>query len=209
MYHSEHNSIPTMWRELWGLGQNRCLALWKPLISEANQKKRLRFAGGCKDWSSRAMDEGHVVWRVQVSCVPEWRTAQSKKGGRRSDAPIRSSADWTSLWGDSAPIYGCCSCSGPGSATFWAQRMGSADHLNILTRLFRWWNFFFFPKGSGIFQDDTVRIDGDQIVKEWLREHKILVFGQTLDSPYQKYKKIAGRINARLDGDPPRDTAEA
>lgn len=144
MYNSEHNSIPTVWRELWGLGQNSCLALWKPLISEANQKKRLQFAGECKDWSSGAMDGGHGAWGVQVSSVPEWRRVQSKKRGRRSDAPIRSSADWTSLEGQCSSLWSLLF--GSRFSNIRGQRMGSADHLNILTRLFHQWNFFSSPK---------------------------------------------------------------
>lgn len=49
--------------------------------------------------------------------------------------------------------------------------------------------FFSSPEGSSIFQDDTVGIDGAQIVKEWLREAEIFVFWPDLDSPRQKYKK--------------------
>uniref|UniRef100_A0AAQ6A8K8 Cartilage oligomeric matrix protein n=1 Tax=Amphiprion ocellaris TaxID=80972 RepID=A0AAQ6A8K8_AMPOC len=40
-----------MWRELKGSGLSSCVALRKPLISEANQKKRLQFAMEHKYWT--------------------------------------------------------------------------------------------------------------------------------------------------------------
>ena len=43
---SESKSTRTMRRELKGLGLNNCVALRKPLISEANRKKRLQFVCG-------------------------------------------------------------------------------------------------------------------------------------------------------------------
>ena len=45
------------------------------------------------------MEEGHVVWWVQIYPVPEWWAHQGKKRGRWSDAPIMPSAYCTSLWG--------------------------------------------------------------------------------------------------------------
>ena len=53
MFNSESKSISTrtMQRELKGLGLNSCVALRKPLISEANRKKRLQFASEHKDWT--------------------------------------------------------------------------------------------------------------------------------------------------------------
>ena len=45
------------------------------------------------------MEEGHVVWWVQIYPVPEWWGHQGKKRGRWSDAPIMPSVYCTSLWG--------------------------------------------------------------------------------------------------------------
>ncbi|KAF7641747.1 hypothetical protein LDENG_00273020 [Lucifuga dentata] len=52
-FNSESKSVSTrtVRRELKGLGINSCVALRKPLISEANQKKRLQFAREQKDWT--------------------------------------------------------------------------------------------------------------------------------------------------------------
>ncbi len=103
MFNSEGKSISTctMWRDLKGLGLNRCVALRKPLISEANRKKRL----GHKRLDSGAMEEGHVVWWVQIYPVPEWWVHQGKKRGGWSDAPIIPSAYRTSLWGQCYDLW--------------------------------------------------------------------------------------------------------
>ena len=55
MFNSESKSVSThtMWRELRGLGLSSCVALRKPLSSEANRKKRLLFAGEHKDCAQR------------------------------------------------------------------------------------------------------------------------------------------------------------
>ena len=53
MLNSERRSISThtMRKDLKGFRLSSCVALRKPLISEANLKKRLQFAGEDKDWT--------------------------------------------------------------------------------------------------------------------------------------------------------------
>ena len=50
VFNSESKSISThtMWRELKGLGLNSCVALRKPLISKAKQKKGFSLLGSIK-----------------------------------------------------------------------------------------------------------------------------------------------------------------
>ena len=86
-----------MCRELKGLGLNSCVALRKPLISEANQKKQ-----AAERFDSGTLEEGHLVWWVQIYPVPEWWVYQRRKRGRWSDTPIMPSAYCISLWGQ------CC-----------------------------------------------------------------------------------------------------
>lgn len=71
MFNSESKSISTrtMRRELKGLGLNSCVALRKPLISEANWKKGFNLLGSIKIglWSNGRRSCG----LVQIYPVPE------------------------------------------------------------------------------------------------------------------------------------------
>ena len=72
MFNGESKSISTltMWRELKGLGLNSYVALRKPLISEAQRKKRLQFAREHKDWTLEQ-------WKKVMWCGESRRRSQA------------------------------------------------------------------------------------------------------------------------------------
>jgi len=57
-----------MWRELRGLGLNSCVALRKPLISEANREKRLQFSRSIR-FSNIMSPKNEVSWLPEYT---EW-----------------------------------------------------------------------------------------------------------------------------------------
>ena len=119
-----------MWRELKGLGLNSCVALRKPLISEDNQKKGFSLLGSIKIglWSDGQRSCG--LMSPDWPC-PEWWEHQGKKRGDEVMLPS-CLAPTVRACGGSVMIWGRFSRSGRGSATLCAQKMRSADSLNIL-----------------------------------------------------------------------------
>ena len=120
-----------MLRELQGLGLNSRVALGKPLISDANRIKRLKFAREHKDWT---LDQWKKVMWSDESRLTLFQSDGSIRVRREADEVMHPSClvPIVQACGGSIMIWGCCSWSGPGSATVWAQRMRSADYLNIL-----------------------------------------------------------------------------
>ncbi len=116
-----------MRRDLKGLGLNRCVALRKPLINEANRKKGLDI----KDWTLEQWKK--VMWSDE-SRFTLFQSDGRIRVRREADEVMHPSClvPTVQACGGSAMICGCCSWSGLDSATLCAQRMRSADYLNIL-----------------------------------------------------------------------------
>ena len=132
-FNSASKSISTckMWKELKGLGLNSCVTLRKPLVSEANQKKGFNLLGSIKIGFNGSNG------RRSCGMSPDLSLFQGDgciRVRREADEVMRSSCLLPTVQAreGSAMIWGCCSWSGPGSATLCAQRMRSADYLNIL-----------------------------------------------------------------------------
>lgn len=173
-----------MWRELWGLGQKSCLALWKPLISEANQKKGFNLLGSVK--IGALVQWAEVMWRDR-SRFPLSQSDGWIGVGREAEEAMHPSGlvPTGQAWRDSAPVYGCCSCSGPGSATFWAREWGQ------LTTWIYWPGcstngIFFLPRRLGHIPRWHCQ---DRWGSNCKREHEIFVFARGT-SPSKTEKKL-------------------
>lgn len=58
----------TVQRELKKLGLNSCVALWKPLSSEANKKKGLRFYRDHKEWTLEQWKKVYGLMGPDLKC---------------------------------------------------------------------------------------------------------------------------------------------
>ncbi|KAF7652311.1 hypothetical protein LDENG_00098550 [Lucifuga dentata] len=118
MFNSESKNISTctMRRELQGLGLNSCVALRKPLICQANQKKRLQFAREHKDWTLELWKK--VMWSDE-SRFTLFQSDGHIRVRREADEVMHPSCLVPTIQacGGSVMIWGCFSWSGLGSAT--------------------------------------------------------------------------------------------
>ena len=160
----------TMRRELQTAGLRSCVAKRKPHVSAINRRKRLQFAKQHATWT--VQDWGKVMWS------DESRFTLFQHDGRvRVRREPHEAMDPTCLVptvhssGGSVMIWGCFCSSGLGSAALCSNKMKSAQYLNILDDQVVPAMDFYFPTGSGVFQDDNAQIHRAKSVTSWFDEH--------------------------------------
>ena len=145
MFDSESKSIctRTMRRELKGLGLNSCVR--KPLISEANRKKRLQFAREHKDWTLEQWTK--VMWSDESRFTLFQRDGRIRVRREADEVmPPSCLVPTAQTCGGSAMIWGCCSWSGQqryepkewGQLTTWIYWMIRLFHQWIFSSLMAW-----------------------------------------------------------------------
>ena len=138
MFDSDSKSISThtMQREFKGLGLNNHVAVRKPLISEANWKKRH------KDWTLEQWKK--VMWpgESRFTLLPSDGRIRARREVDEAMHPLCLVPN-VQACGGSVMIWGCFSWSSLGPATLCAQKMRSAAYLDILNDWMM--NGFFLP----------------------------------------------------------------
>ncbi len=127
-----------------GIGTKQLLALRKPLISEAKRKKgfvRLKLAREHNKWTLEQWKK--VMWSDE-SRFTLFQSDGRIRVRREADELMHSSClvPTAQACGGSAMIWGCCSWSGLGSATYVPKEWGQlTTWIYWMTRLFHQWIF--------------------------------------------------------------------